>query len=192
MNRPSNAKDVRPTLLGRTKNGISGRLHAVAIAPTLFPIETSSSVRAPVFSIASLWHNDCQKRPMGTARKVLIVEDDVAMAQMCAKLVRRQGHIPMVARSCRQALSLVRENADIDAVLSDIQMPNMSGIELLTQLQELDTHLPVILMTGYANIISAAEALSLGALDYLSKPFDAETLICSLERAFQTRRAIMA
>jgi DNA-binding NtrC family response regulator len=130
--------------------------------------------------------------PMAVSRKVLIVDDDIAMAQMCAKLVRRQGHTPMVAHSCGQALAIVRENTDMDAVLSDIQMPNTSGIELLAQLQELDAHLPVILMTGYANVVSSVEALSLGAIDYLSKPFDAETLICSLERAFQARRAIMA
>jgi FixJ family two-component response regulator len=68
----------------------------------------------------------------------------------------------------------------------------MSGIELLTELRRNDSHQPVILMTGYANVVSAGEALALGAADYLVKPFNAETLIGSLDRAFQTHRAIMA
>ena len=126
------------------------------------------------------------------SRKVLIVEDDAAMAQMCAKLVRRRGHLAVIAATCQEALTILRDASDVDVVLSDIQMPNMSGIELLLQLRRLDPHLPIILMTGYANVVSAAEALALGAADYLSKPFNASTLIGSLERAFETRRAIMA
>src|SRR6185436_20545943 len=126
------------------------------------------------------------------SRKVLIVEDDAAMAQMCAKLVRRRGHLAVIAATCQEALTILRDASDVDVVLSDIQMPNMSGIELLLQLRRLDPHLPIILMTGYTNVVSAAEALALGAADYLSKPFNASTLIGSLERAFETRRAIMA
>ena len=130
------------------------------------------------------------------SRKVLIVEDDAAMAQMCAKLVRRQGYSTVIAASCQEALAIIRDAAAIDdavnAVLSDIQMPSMSGIELLAELRESHADLPIILMTGYANIVSSSEARSLGATDCLSKPFDAETLVDSLERAFQTQRAIMA
>jgi len=126
------------------------------------------------------------------SRKVLIVEDDAAMAQMCAKLVRRRGHLAVIAATSQEALTILRDASDVDVVLSDIQMPSMSGIELLLQLRRMDPHLPIILMTGYANVVSATEALALGAADFLSKPFNASTLIGSLERAFETRRAIMA
>jgi len=119
--------------------------------------------------------------------KVLIVEDDNAMAQMCAKLIRRQGHSAVIAGTGQDALTIVRAARDVDAVISDIQMPQMSGIELLMQLRKVDAQLPVILMTGYANVVSSKEAMSLGASDYLSKPFDAETLIVSLERALHLR-----
>jgi DNA-binding NtrC family response regulator len=114
---------------------------------------------------------------------ILIVEDDSAMAQMCAKLIRRRGHSVIIAESSQDALAIVKAGRDVDAVLSDIQMPQMSGIELLTHLREFNSKLPVILMTGYTNLIGAAEALALGAADYLSKPFNAETLIGSLERS---------
>ena len=117
--------------------------------------------------------------------KVLIVEDDNAMAQMCAKLVRRHGHSAVIARSGVDALAIVRAAGDVDAVISDIQMPQMSGTELLARLHEMRADLPVILMTGYANVVGADEAISMGATDYISKPFNAETLVGSLERALR-------
>jgi DNA-binding NtrC family response regulator len=119
--------------------------------------------------------------------KVLIVEDDNALAQMCAKLVRRRGHSAVIAGSCVDALSIVRATGDVDAVVTDVQMPQMSGIEFLAKVRELDASLPVILMTGYASSVDSREALSLGATDYLSKPFNADTFIGSLERAFLPR-----
>jgi len=120
---------------------------------------------------------------MVLSRKVLIVEDDNAMAQMCAKLLQRRGHSAVIAGSGEAALGIVKTVA-VDAVLSDIQMPQMSGVELLTELRAFDAALPVILMTGYASVVTSAEAFSLGAADYLTKPFNAETLIGSLERSF--------
>lgn len=124
---------------------------------------------------------------MELSLNVLIVEDDTAMAQMCAKLIRRRGYSAIIAKSCENALAIVRSGREIDAVISDIQMPQMSGIELLAQLHEINPQLPVILMTGYTNVVSATEAIALGAADYLSKPFDAETLVGSLERFFLKR-----
>jgi len=107
------------------------------------------------------------------------------MAQMCAKLLRRRGHSAVIADSSVKALTIVRSGADVDAVLSDVQMPNMSGVQLLSELREIDGTLPVILMTGYASALSSAEARSLGATDYLTKPFNAETLIGAPERSLR-------
>jgi len=130
------------------------------------------------------------RRPgMELSLNVLIVEDDNAMAQMCAKLIRRRGHSAIIAGSCRDALAIVKGGRAVHAVVSDIQMPQMSGIELLAELRQLNNELPVILMTGYSNLVSSAEALALGAADYLAKPFNAETLIGSLERCFPKRVA---
>ena|SRR5207248_1831230 len=114
--------------------------------------------------------------------KVLIVEDDNAMAQMCAKLIRRRGHSVVIACSCHDALAIVREAHDIDVVVSDVKMPQMSGLELLLQLRAIDAKLPVLLMTGYTQLINTDQATALGATEYLLKPFDPETLLASLER----------
>ena len=122
--------------------------------------------------------------------KVLIVEDDNAMAQMCAKLIRRHGHTVLIASSGQDALAMVREAGDIDVVISDVQMPHMNGVQLLARLHEIDATLPIILMTGYAHLLNPSQALALGAADYIMKPFEPETLIGSLERAMCLRDAI--
>jgi DNA-binding NtrC family response regulator len=121
-------------------------------------------------------------RVMDFPAKVLIVEDDNAMAQMCAKLIRRHGHTALIANSCHDALVIVREAGDIDVVLSDIQMPEISGFQLLSALHDVDSTLPVILMTGYAHLLAPSDAF-----DYLMKPFEPETLLGSLERARRSR-----
>jgi DNA-binding NtrC family response regulator len=118
--------------------------------------------------------------------KVLIVEDDNAMAQMCAKLIRRRGHNVVIAASGQDALAMVREARDIDVVITDVQMPKMSGMQLVARLHALDATLPIILMTGYAQLLSPSEALEIGAADYIMKPFEPETLIGSLERAINS------
>jgi DNA-binding NtrC family response regulator len=124
---------------------------------------------------------------MSPHTKVLIVEDDNAMAQMCAKLIRRRGYTVLIACSGHDALSIVREARDIDVVISDVQMPHMSGTQLLARLRALDATLPVILITGYAHLLSPSQALALGAADYIMKPFDPDILIGSLERAARSR-----
>jgi DNA-binding NtrC family response regulator len=127
---------------------------------------------------------------MMSSLKVLIVEDDNAMAQMCAKLIRRRGHSAVIAGSCHDALTIVRSGQDVDAVITDIQMPQMTGIELLARLHEFDSQLPVIVMTGYANLLGPDQAMVHGAADYLTKPFDPDALIGSLERVLNARHPV--
>jgi len=119
--------------------------------------------------------------------KVLIVEDDNAMAQMCAKLIRRRGHSAVIACSSQDALAIVRMAGDIDVVISDVKMPCMDGIQLMGRLRAIDGGLPIILMTGYASILGPNQAVALGAADCLTKPFDSETLLGSVERAFRMK-----
>jgi DNA-binding NtrC family response regulator len=125
---------------------------------------------------------------MAIQTKVLIVEDDNSMAQMCAKLIRRRGHSVVIAGSGSDALAIVREARDIDIVVSDVQMPGMTGVQLLAGLHAIDSTLPVILMTGYGQLFNSSQALTLGAADCIMKPFDPEALIHSLERATRSVR----
>jgi DNA-binding response OmpR family regulator len=122
-----------------------------------------------------------------TQLKVLLVEDDQAMAQMCAKLIRRRGHLAIVAHTCQEAVHIVSAFDDIDIVVSDIQMPEMSGIQLLARLRAMNQTLPVVLMTGYGHTVSSAQVLAMGAADYLIKPFEPDTFLACLERATTSR-----
>lgn len=124
---------------------------------------------------------------MGSRLKVLIVDDDNAMAQMCAKLIQRRGHSAIIACSCPDAIAIVREARDIDVVISDLQMPHMTGLQLLARLRAIDETLPIILMTGHAQVLSSDQAIALGAADYVAKPFDSETFVHSIERASRSR-----
>ena len=106
---------------------------------------------------------------------------------MCAKLIRRRGHLAVIAHTCQEAVHLVTSFGDIDVVVSDIQMPEMSGIQLLARLQAMNQALPVILMTGYGHIVGSAQVLAMGAADYLMKPFEPDTFLSCLERATRSR-----
>jgi DNA-binding NtrC family response regulator len=115
--------------------------------------------------------------------KVLLVEDDPAMARMCAKLIHRRGHLAVIASSSEDALSIVSDSDDIDVVVSDIQMPEINGIQLLARLHTIKNTLPVILMTGYGHLVSSAQVFCLGAAGYIIKPFEPEAFVACVERA---------
>jgi DNA-binding NtrC family response regulator len=117
--------------------------------------------------------------------KVLMVEDDSAMAQMCAKLLRRRGHTIHVAGTAEEALIIMEDQRDLDVVVSDVHMPRMSGIQLLQRIRAIDNSIPFILMTGYTHIVNASQAIALGAADYIVKPFDPEVFIHCLERVLR-------
>ena len=120
---------------------------------------------------------------MPTRLKVLVVEDDNSMAQMCAKLIRRRGHSAVVAGTCRDAVRIIASEHDIDVVVSDVQMPEMDGIQLLAQLRTFKKTLPVILMTGYGHVSGSSQFLALGATDYIIKPFEPDAFVACVERA---------
>ena len=119
--------------------------------------------------------------------RILIAEDDHDMAQLLACLLHREGLTPLLAKDGIEALQLVRAG-DPDVLLADLRMPNMGGMELMRKAKDLDPELPVILITGYAEVRGAVEALRAGAHDYLAKPFDNQQVIRVVLRALNERR----
>ena len=124
--------------------------------------------------------------------KVLLVEDDQAMARMCAKLIHRRGHCAVVALSSEEAVRIVSDSDDIDVVVSDVQMPEMNGIQLLAQLRTMKNTLPVVLMTGYGHLVSSDQVLDMGAAGYIIKPFEPDVFLHCLERATRSRHKTAA
>jgi DNA-binding NtrC family response regulator len=123
---------------------------------------------------------------MSEPRNLLIVDDDAAMRQMLESLFNEQGFLVSQAASTGAALEMARE-VDYDVVLSDIKMPGRSGIELVGELRQFRRETPVILMTAFGSIDSAVEAMRAGALDYITKPFEPDVVLLTVERAIERR-----
>ena len=124
---------------------------------------------------------------------LLIVEDDQAMRQMCISLFEREGYTAEGASSVAEAYERVvnpRERAPISLVLSDVKLARdglESGIELLRKIKAVKPELPMLLMTGYAAVHDAVEAMKLGAADYVTKPFERAELINKVAAQLKVR-----
>lgn len=117
---------------------------------------------------------------------ILIVDDDENICEILSLLVKKEGLKTLVAHEGDTALKIIRSKMP-DIVLLDIKMPGMDGIEVLKRVKELDENLPVVMITAYANIQGAVDAIRLGAHDYLAKPFDDHEVIRVVHRALAER-----
>ena len=118
---------------------------------------------------------------------VLIADDEEEIAQALGRVLSRKGLTTLLAKGGREALDLIRA-AQPDVMLVDFRMPEMDGMELLRKSRELDPELPVILITAFADVRGAVEAIRAGAHDYLSKPFDHREVIRVVLSALHSRR----
>jgi two-component system response regulator FlrC len=112
---------------------------------------------------------------------VLVVEDDAGLREALCDTLLLAGYVPLAADCAEQALLLLKKQK-VQLVVSDVQMGSVSGLNLLQTLNEQYPQLPVLLMTAYANVQDAVEAMRLGAIDYLSKPFSPEVLVSMVSR----------
>jgi PAS domain S-box-containing protein len=119
---------------------------------------------------------------------VLVVDDEETILTVLQKLLLLRGHEVMTAGNVPQALSLYHEHKRFDAILTDIRMPGKTGLDLLAEIRCQDCELPVLMMTGFGEYQIAVDALRKGATDYLEKPFSADELFSSLERALESSR----
>jgi EAL domain-containing protein (putative c-di-GMP-specific phosphodiesterase class I) len=114
--------------------------------------------------------------------RVLLVDDDELVRRNYVRLARRLGYVPETAEDGRAAIAKLKVRA-FDLVLSDINMPGMSGIEFLRVVREHDLDVPVILITGQPDLKTAVEAVEYGAFRYLTKPVDVDVLTQVIQRA---------
>src|SRR6476620_7098040 len=116
--------------------------------------------------------------------KLLIVDDELGMRQFLTHLFQREGHLVRVAENGRDALEQLRQQAP-DLIISDIRMPDMSGVDLLREARALLPQVEVVMMTAFANVDTAREAFLLGAYDFVQKPFDNDLLKETVARALK-------
>jgi DNA-binding NtrC family response regulator len=121
---------------------------------------------------------------------ILIVDDEPAIRAELEEALQEAGYETQGAGDGRAAAELALQNS-FDLCLSDIRMPSMGGMELLKRLRETSPETMVILMTAHADLDTAIEALRLGAVDYLLKPFKLEELIAKVGRLAEHRRLVL-
>ncbi len=115
---------------------------------------------------------------------VLLVDDEPGVLFTLSELLTERGHRAVTSRSGTEALTKLEE---ADAVVTDLSMPGMDGLELMTQIAQRDPALPVILLTAHGSERVAVAAMKQGAYDYIAKPFDIDELAVVIERALEAR-----
>ena len=115
--------------------------------------------------------------------RVLVVDDDSAVRRVCARVLGAEGWNVTLAEHGRAAVEEVDKGVQFDCVLSDVNMPELDGFGLIKEIRRLDDDLPILLMTGDPSLDGAVRAIDTGAVSYIAKPFDQETLASAVARA---------
>jgi len=117
---------------------------------------------------------------------VHVIDDDDALRESLAFLLST-ARIAVATYPSAAAFLEATPTADLSCVITDVRMPGMSGIDLLKRLREMKIDVPVIVITGHGDVPLAVEAMKVGAIDFLEKPFDDEVLLASVRAAIERR-----
>lgn len=116
--------------------------------------------------------------------RILVVDDRPELAEMIAEDLRDRGYDSLAVTSAHAALRIL-DSQRIDALISDVRMPDMDGLALLRESRKLDPSRPVILMTAFETLETAIEASEQGVCHYLTKPFRLDLLARLLEQSIR-------
>lgn len=116
------------------------------------------------------------------SESILVVDDDPYVLEAVTSLLREYGHPVTACKSGEEAISQLFRNK-VSLVLTDIKMPGISGIELLAKIHDVMPQMPVILMTGYAELEMAINAVKKGAFDFVTKPYNPDYILHTIEKA---------
>jgi DNA-binding NtrC family response regulator len=119
--------------------------------------------------------------------RILVIDDDPGFSEVVQLLLAGEGYRAEVAGTVRAGLRAVHAAA-VDLVITDLKLPDATGLDAIRELRALDRELPIILMTSYSSVESAVEALRNGAVDYVIKPFNNDDFLHAVERALAEAR----
>lgn len=117
--------------------------------------------------------------------EILVVDDEREMLVSYRKILTRANFSVQTADRGEQALEILRQDNQVALVISDLKMPGMDGMALLSHIKELFPHLPVIMVTGYGTLELGVEAVKNGAFDFIEKPFSSKKLLASITSALK-------
>ena len=124
---------------------------------------------------------------MAQKATILVIDDEEAIRDSCCQVLSKDGYVARVAENGHSGLRKIRE-VKPDLVLIDLKMPGMGGMELLEKIRDIDPNIISVVITGYATIESAVEAMKRNAYDFLPKPFTPDQLRIVIERGLERRR----
>ncbi|MDM8539333.1 sigma-54 dependent transcriptional regulator, partial [Desulfobacterales bacterium HSG17] len=120
-------------------------------------------------------------------QKILVVDDESIIRENLERILKEEKYSVSSVDNGTDALAIL-ETTDMDVVLLDLNLPDLSGLDVLRKAKVLDPELMVIVITGYASVDSAVEALKLGAYDYIKKPFKADVIKLIVRLAFEAQQ----
>ena len=120
---------------------------------------------------------------------VLVIDDEEIMRDILGTLLEREGYSVRLASSGQEGLDLAR-TLPFDAVIVDVMMPGIDGLQVLAELKKHDEELPVLMITAYASMESAIAAMKKGAFDYITKPFKNDEVLIVLQNAIERRQLV--
>src|SRR5262245_54449798 len=142
------------------------------------------SLASPHAKVAA---RDVEKNANDGKVRILIVDDEPSMREMLRIVLRRDGYEVQLAESGRAAIDQLRQN-NFDLLLSDIKMPDVSGVDVLRAAKEVNREIIAFMMTAYASTSTAVEAMRLGAVDYFTKPFNMDELRLKVKQHLESLR----
>jgi len=123
--------------------------------------------------------------------KILVVEDESVIRDVLRRLFRPQGYtVEMVGRG-DEAIEILNRKNDFDVIITDLMLPGASGIEVLKAAKEVNQDASVILITAYATVDSAVDAMKAGAFDYLTKPFNNDQVLLTVKKALERSQLLI-
>ncbi|MCJ8499382.1 sigma-54-dependent transcriptional regulator [Desulfatitalea alkaliphila] len=121
--------------------------------------------------------------------RILVVDDEERMRHLLGLMLKGSGHQVSEAGDGHAAWTMIQEKP-FDMIISDIKMPRLSGMELLRRTREKEAACPIVFITAFATVDSAVEAMRLGAADYITKPFEEERILLTVERTLKLSRVL--
>ncbi|GFD82325.1 sigma-54 dependent transcriptional regulator [Tenacibaculum sp. Mcav3-52] len=119
-------------------------------------------------------------------KNILLVEDDVTFSNMLKHFLERHKYVVEVSYTIKNASTLLKENS-YNLIFTDLRLPDGNGIDLLKQSKNTDSDIPVVLMTSYAEVSTAVQAMKQGAFDYISKPFNPDEVLEVINNALEVK-----
>ena len=121
-------------------------------------------------------------------KKALVIDDEQIVLDSVRRILTEEEFDVETTLSSRKGIELALDN-DYDIVLTDVRMPDIDGLTVVRGVKEAKPDIPVLVITGYASVRSAVEAMKRGATDYVQKPFTPETLVTRVTSAIDTAAA---